>query len=140
MIIGATIWFFAVLAGFLFFHYRRWLKSRVINHKRTTMIRAVLLIPSTVWFTLSHPGQVFWTAVLSIAMQGFVFLFAFNGLYNRLRGFDWWFEGGNNDPTEKDNSLIDEFLAKIGRFWTQVIVITGMIVSVGIYILTYFKL
>jgi hypothetical protein len=103
------------------------------------MIRAILLIPSTVWFTLIHPGQFFWVGVCAIAMQGFVFMFLFNGIYNRLRGFEWWFEGGNNDPTEKDSSVIDLVLSKIGRFWSQAIVITGTIVSVGIYILTYFS-
>lgn len=137
MIIWAIIYILAVLAGFLFLHYRRWLKSRGINHKRTLMIRVVLLIPSTVWFTLSHPGQMVWTGLLAAAMQGFFFWLFFDGLYNRLRGFDWWFDGGSE---EKDSSQLDGMLAKIGDFGEKIIKISGTIISVGIYILSYFKL
>ena len=61
----------------------------------------------------------------------FIWLF-FDGLYNKVRGFNWWFTG-SNDP---DDAKTDNFLQRL-KLWQHVVIkIGGLALFVTLYILT----
>lgn len=80
-----------------------------------------LLAPSGVLLTLSLP---WWSAFSVAPMIGFWFLMLFNGIYNKLRGFDFWHPG---------TSWIDGYLWN-GSILSKIVVITGCAVSLIVYI------
>jgi hypothetical protein len=138
MVLVSCILFFAVLGLFLALHFRRWLQTRGVNHKRTALIRCACLLPSTAGFTMASPGQHFWVFILAAFMQAFVFWVLFDGFYNRLRGFKWWYGGGHNDPTEKDDSILDQFISSTNGFLGQIIKLAGCGITITVYIITLF--
>lgn len=129
--------FLLILALFLWLHLKRFFRSQGINHKRTAFIRSVSFIAPTVGFTIEHPGQHFWVFICAACMQMFLFWLLFDGIYNKWRGFDWWFTGANDDVLEKDNSFLDQLQEDLGLTATQAIKIGGSIMFLAFYILSW---
>lgn len=126
MILPAIITYLAVLAWDLWSDYRKWLRSRTVNHKKEAILRMILLIPSGILFMWDQP----WFFIFAVVpLMGFWWLLLFNGIYNRLRGFGWWF-AGSVDP---DDSWIDRWIYS-GSNTAQVIIIPGVFVSTVTYI------
>ena len=130
MIFLPIILFFAVLYWDLATDVKKWRKEQTIYHTKEAWLRCGLLIPSTVLFTVLHPGQTVWVLVCSLLMQFFTFWFLFDGLFNRMRGFKW-----NQPPSMggKDNSFFDRFYG----WWAMIIKVTGMILTIVLYITTW---
>lgn len=128
-------WFIVVLIGFVHFHVRKWKKEfnsiQTINHKKTAFIRCLLLLPSTIGLSLSHPWPWYYALIPSTLIQFFLFWLLFDGLYNIKRNFNWWFMG----TIDKDESVTDNFIRKHG----QVIKLAGCALSIAFYFLTLFK-
>jgi len=135
MIWLATILFFVVLTCDLFTDYNKWLKNRSVNHTKEAWVRILLLMPSIVSFIWIHPGSTFWASICVLLMEFFAYWLLFDGIYNRVRGFDWWWTG-SIDP---DDSNLDIILRNIGPLFHQIIKISGTIIFWTIYLLTYFK-
>jgi hypothetical protein len=131
MILIPVILFFSVLFWDVTSDVKKWRKNFTIYHTKEAWLRCCLLIPSTRTFTVFHPDKTLWILVLSLLMQFFTFWFLFDGLFNRMRGFKW-----NQPPSldGKDNSFFDKFYG----WWAMIIKVTGMILAVALYALTWF--
>lgn len=126
MIAAAIIWFFCVLAWDIITDYNKWLKSRDINHTKEWWLRVALLIPSTILFTIpmSYDLPLFLAVMLApVFMQAFVWWLLFDGIYNKLRGFGWWFNG-SDDGANKDSKL-DIFLMRL-KDWQEAVLKIGL--------------
>jgi hypothetical protein len=63
-------------------------------------------------------------------MAFFIWLF-FDGLYNKIRGFNWWFTGSN----DADDAKTDNFLQGL-KLWQHVAIkVGGVVVTVTLYII-----
>ena len=133
LIIIAIILLLAALGLKLATDYKLWLKDKGINHKKEWwrwLVTAGTCAPSIILFTLS--SNFFWYLGLPIVCgmcAAFIWLL-FDGIYNKLRGFNWWYTG-TDDPGD---AASDNFLQAIPT-WTQIILKT---VPLGILIYLYF--
>lgn len=125
-IIFAITLFFILLSLNVSRHYRLWKESQKwpivgkripINHKEENKIRLVIFSPVVFLFMLGVNGLnkqsvlMHWLSLagLLIICSGMVacsFWFIFDGLFNRKRGFKWYFEGTVDfDEAKSDNIL-----------------------------------
>lgn len=132
MIWIAVISFFAILAWDVITDYRKWLKQRSVNHTDEAWLRVLLMIVPTVFFCIAHtPAFNIWVLIDVALMQLFIFWLLFDGIYNKLRGFGWWF-AGSDDP---DDSVLDNFLQEY-PVAGAILKIGGSILFITIYIFT----
>jgi len=131
MIWIAAISFFAVLAWDIITDYRKWLKQRGVAHTKEAWLRCLLLSPAIVLFTIAHLGNSWWHLVYAVVMCFFVFWIVFDGFYNVLRGFNWWYTGSD----DKDDAGTDNFLQSI-PLWLHILIKLGGCAG-GIFL--YFK-
>jgi hypothetical protein len=133
MIFIPVILFLAVLAWDILSDYKKWLKNSSVEHTKEAWLRMLLLSPSIIGFTIFHPVKHWGILVLSIFMVLSIFWYLFDGFYNKIRGFDWWFSGS----IDEDESKFDNFLRWLGGFWGKVIKIGGIIIFTVLYILLW---
>lgn len=135
MIILALISFFVALFAHLYFDFNRWKQHRPIDHSKKwrTVLWVALLVPSIYFFTAAHSGSWLWVLANVLLMEFFIYVFLYDGLYNSWRHFDWWFTGSDDG---NQDAVTDSFWRSIGKGWTQMIKISGMIVTTVVYIVT----
>ncbi len=132
MIWLAVISFFAILTWDIITDYRKWLKKRSVKHTDEAWLRVLLMIVPTVMFCISHtPSFDIWVLIDVALMEFFWFWLLFDGLYNKLRGFGWWF-AGSDDP---DDSVLDDFL-QANPVAGAILKIGGLLLFTSIYIFT----
>lgn len=133
MIWLAVILFFAVLAWDVVTDYRKWLKHRGVKHTDEAWLRVLLMIVPTVLFCIAHtPAFDIWVLTNVGFMQFFTFWLLFDGLYNRIRGYGWWFAGSD----DADDPFLDDLIQKHPKL-AAVLKIAGAVIFITIYILTY---
>lgn len=93
----------------VWYDYRLWLKEKRRPHKKGWRLKAVTSIPAIV--TLFWVGGYDWyyDGGLSVLMSMSWFLLLFDGLYNVVRGFEFFFLGSN----DKDDASTDNFFQSI---------------------------
>jgi len=126
----AILLFFAVLIWDLISDYEKWLKERKVNHAKEGWLRATLLLIPTLILISAHPNKTLWPVVYTLLLEGFWYWFLFDGIYNRIRGFDFWYTGTN----DKDDAKTDNFLQSMPPWVHKVIKITAVIVATWLYI------
>lgn len=104
MILIAILWFLGVLAWDIISDYKKWKKNIPVKHTNEMLIRAALLIPSAI--LLSWGDFSILKLLTATAMLGAWWWEFFDGIYNKLRGKSWRFNG-SIDP---DDSKLDTFL------------------------------
>jgi len=115
----------------LVYDYRLWLGSKPVNHKKEWLILAACCIPSIVLFTLQSNFAWYFAAPLSGLMIAFFIWLFFDGLYNKLRGFGFWFTG-SDDP---DDAKTDNFLQSL-KLWQHIAIkVGGLLLLILTYIL-----
>jgi len=129
-----------------FIDHNKWADGIKVNHPREWRYMAVAAIVPAAFFGMADSGlssilQIgvafktlqFWLSFFASGpMMAFFIWLAFDGLYNKLRGFNWWFTG-SNDP---DDANTDNFLQKL-KLWQHVAIkLGGLAISIIIYILT----
>jgi hypothetical protein len=127
------LFFIAVLLAHIICDYLRHLAGKLINHKKQWwrgLIWGAFASISVLFFVLHHPYRLFWTISSSWFMVGANYLFLFNGLYNKIRGFGWWYEGTDWEGA----SWVTKMFIGFGPFLSQVIQITSAIASIIIYV------
>lgn len=127
MIVGILL-FFAVLYFSVHRHYKKWKKKKPINHYRAWMMRATALMPSVVW--ISGPSLL--SLGISALLEATVFLLLFDGFYNNIRGFNWWFLG-SVDP---DDAWADKIQRKIPLKYLKLLKVGIPATLLILYILT----
>lgn len=134
MIIAAIILLLIVLASKVIGDYKLWLKERHINHKKERwrwLLLALCCSPSIVLFTIS--SDFFWyiAAPISGGMCALFIWVWFDGIYNKLRGFNFWYTGTDDEG----DAAPDNFLQSIPK-WMHILVKT---IPLGILIYIYIK-
>jgi hypothetical protein len=144
MIAIAIIIPFIIVAIKVMLNYEDFINVRPINHSKEWRIMALCSLPAVVIFAIKSslflmPSEylilkVLYTAA-AFAIPGlmiafFIWLF-FDGPYNKVRGFNWWFTG-SNDP---DDARTDNFLQQL-KLWQHIVIkIGGLALFVTLYIL-----
>lgn len=129
-----------VLAAKLAYDYRQWLKHRnqvntrsITNHSLEWVIMAAVCAYPVYWFTVHSSLPWPLAALDSAAMISlFIWLF-FDGLYNKLRGFNWWFTGSG----ESTAANTDKFLKRLPVWLQAVVKVGGVVATAVIYIINY---
>lgn len=111
------------------YDYRLWLKHKPVNHLREWLIMVAFSIPSVILFSNELSIPLFWAYPLSAAMCAAFIWFFFNGLYNAIRGYNWWFTGGDG------GSFTDKVLKIIGPFFQKVLEIVLLAATITFYII-----
>jgi hypothetical protein len=129
------------LAAKLIYDYRLFLRRKPVNHKVEWIILAILETPVAYLFASSSSVGFSFMLLLSIFISGLMIAFytwlMFDGIYNLLRGEDWWFIGSpDTDPGwQSKDSWAEKFLRRIGVAGQITIKIGGFILFTVIYIL-----
>lgn len=133
MIWIAVISFFAILAWDVITDYRKWLKHHSVDHGAEAWLRILLMIVPTVFFCIAHtPEFDIWVLTNVGFMQFFTFWLLFDGLYNKLRGYGWWFAGSD----DQDDPFLDDLIQKYPKL-AAILKVAGAVIFITIYILTY---
>lgn len=113
LILGAAL-FCIVLYWDIQTDYKKWLEGKPIKHFKEGLIRAFMLLPSILLYSISSiKGVVIWQyLVLAAAMFGSLWWYFFDGLLNRKRNKDWYYNG-SKDP--KNDSFLDNILRNMSR-------------------------
>lgn len=137
MILIPIILFFGILFWDVTTDVSKWKQAFVyssghefdIKHTKEAWIRIVLLIPSTILFTVIpiYPHINFWFLPVSIGMQFFWFWFLFDGMFNIFRGFAW-FKVATLDYKEKSK------LDGIPMRTQKILKFTGIILLTFLYL------
>lgn len=136
MIAAGIILFLLALAIELVIDYKAFLKARIVKHKTKPVKRFFMLLPSILCFTANHPFNWYEAMPIVIIMQAAVWWLLFDGLYNIIRNYPWWFNGGHNDPTEPDSSTLDKWLSKLSDKQEAALKIALAVSSIIVYIKT----
>lgn len=126
----AIILFTLVLRYDIRSDYRKWLKNIPVDHSRDAWKRSLLLLPAMAFFIIAKgPGS--WPLmVYTISMMFFTYWLMFDGLYNHVRKFGWWFTGSN----DKDDAGTDNFLQSVPKWLHILIKLAGTAGSIAAYI------
>lgn len=128
-----------ILAVKVVYDYYTWLEKRNgINNKSITahfkewVLMAIASIPSIILLCKESGLDWYLSAPLAGLMIAFFIWLFFDGLYNKLRGFGWWYNGSD----EEDDAGTDKFLKSIPTWLQGVLKIGGLVLFITIYILT----
>ena len=132
MIIAIFI-FVLVLGICLAVDYHKWLSHEDINHTIRFFYRIVFLLPTAVGLTVQADND--WYKVLPVVyvMLGFAWVNLFDGIYNVLRSYGWYFNGSRD---EQHDSKIDRFWMALPNWLEACLKIGGFLAAV----FTYYKM
>lgn len=129
MIWIAVILFISVLAFDVFSDYAKWLEGESVKHTKEFFLRLALLSPSLLILILWKGESYIVITGVTLAMVGFVYWSLFDGFYNLIRKFNFFFTG-SDDP---DDAISDNLLQSIPK-WAQICIkIGGSIVFTFLY-------
>lgn len=126
--------------------YNKWCDRKPINHKLEWKIVVLASLIPAIYFGMANTGfsselqillaikhiQFWFSFIASGPMMAFFIWFFFDGLYNKFRGYDWWFTG-SDDP---DDAKTDDFLQKLSLWQHVAIKVVGLAIGIILYILT----
>lgn len=133
-IVLAILFFLVVLAFDLYSDYKKWITNRSVDHTFEAWQRGMFLVPSVLAFHMAIPDREIWSILIVPLPIFFYYWFLFDGLYNKLRGYDWWFLGSD----DSDDAKLDNLLQAIGKTWGKILKIGGIIISTLLYIQLWF--
>jgi hypothetical protein len=126
MIVVATILFAAVLCWDLITDYGKWLTERKVLHPKEWWVRVALLLPSIILYG--------WPRLLSMAaaalMVAVYFWLLFDGLYNAIRGYNWWYTGTD----DADDAKTDDLLQRLTLSQHILLKLGGCVAAIIIYL------
>ena len=103
-----------------------------VRHTKEWWLMAIASTPAIYLFTHASALPWYFAAPISALMVAWFIWFMFDGLYNILRNYNWWFTG-SNDP---DDAKTDNFLQRL-KLWQHVVIkIGGLALFITLYILT----
>lgn len=115
----------------LIYDYNLWLSHKPVNHKLEWVYMAIACIPSIILFARQSTLP-FWVGcfVSALMIADFIWFF-FNGIYNKLRGYGWWFTGSGG----KDGAITDKFLMGLKDWQQKLFEVVPLISLITIYII-----
>jgi len=130
MLIIAIILPIIVLALKLVLNYRLWLKHKPVKHSKEWVIMATGCCPAIV--ILAMQGTWYLTGPMAAAAIAFFIWLFFDGIYNKLRGFNWWFTGSD----DADDAKTDNFLQRLSLWQHILIKVVGLALFITLTILS----
>jgi len=116
----------------VFINYEDWLNARHVKHTKEWLYMAAASLPAIFFFTKASALTWYYAAPLSALMIAFFIWLMFDGFYNKIRGFNWWFTGSD----DKDDAKTDNFLQGL-KLWQHVLIkIGGNAVLITTYLIT----
>lgn len=131
-LVAAILLFAAVLSWDLATDYQKWLQTRGVFHSKEGWLRAGLLIPAGVCLMAFRDQQhVFqwWVTIEIVFLLGSWYWLLFDGIYNILRGFIFWFTGSD----DKDDAKTDNFLQSLPLWGHITVKLAGVAASTILY-------
>lgn len=115
--IAAILNILLVLIVKLVLDYHKWLEYKTVRHGEEWAIMAIFSTPALT--LLSIHSSLHWAIALPMSALLIAWLIwnLFDGIYNLLRSFNWWFTGSN----DKDDARTDNFLQGL-KLWQHVAV------------------
>lgn len=128
----------------LAYDYNEWKHGRAVNHPEEWWLMVVAALPAVYFFTMESRlhwiefDSIFLSILvliacifLSAAMMAFFIWLFFDGLYNKVRGYNWWFTGSE----DADDAKTDNFLQGL-KLWQHVLIkVGGLALFVTLYII-----
>jgi len=130
MIALPIILFIATLYWDVVSDYNKWLKGGGVSHTKEAWVRCLVLLPAIIGFVVLHHSNNWQSIVYTLIMEFFLFWTLFDGFYNVIRGYDWWFTGSN----ESYDAKLDNLLQSIPLWLHKAIKIGGCIAGVWLYV------
>lgn len=129
--IVAVFLFLIVLVICLAIDYHKWLGHQNINHAIRFLYRIAFLLPTAAGLTIQADND--WYKVLPVVyvMLGFAWVNLFDGIYNVLRGYGWYFNGSRD---EQHDSKFDRFWMALPNWLEAVLKIGGFSAALFTYI------
>jgi hypothetical protein len=101
--------------------------------------RFLMVLPALALFVKCSNWHWYYSIPIALAMIASAWWLLFDGFYNLIRNYKWWFTGGHQDPTEPDDSRLDIFLFKLSVTQQAILKIGGVILFISIYLITLLK-
>lgn len=108
MIHYAIAIFLIVLAVDLITDYRKWLRGKPVRHSWEAFVRVLCLTPAIILLTRF---EWYWFVVPAFMVM-FWYWLLFDGFYNTLRGYNWWFTGSDDVDDAHSDNLLQELTLK----------------------------
>lgn len=123
----AAILFLATLTIDLVIDIRKWKREDyTVNHKKK-WVRGFGLVPAAILLSWDN----WWLLIPSPGLILFLYWLLFDGLYNLLRGFGWWYMGSDDE----DDAETDNFLQRLPLWAHVTIKLGGFALFTTLYIL-----
>lgn len=91
---------------------------------------ALLCSPSIYIFTKISALEWYYASAASALMVALLIWLLFDGLYNWVRGYGWWFTGSD----DKDDAATDNILQRL-KLWQHILLKIGLLlVSLAVYL------
>lgn len=115
----------------IIYDYKQWLNKKSIHHT----LEWVLMVVGMSWAIYKLSTQMNSGLVVNLGIaSGMVAFFMWNmfdGIYNKLRGYNWWFTGSNDG----DDAKTDNFLQSLSPLMQKVVKIGGLALFTTLYII-----
>jgi hypothetical protein len=120
----------ATIAAKLIHDYRLWLRKKPVNHSLEWVL--MVLANSYPIYLFAKASTLHWIygAILSGAMVAFFIWVVFDGLYNLVRGYHFFFTGTN----DSNDAKMDNFLQSLSLWQHVAVKVGGLGVLVGVYV------
>jgi hypothetical protein len=112
--------------------FKRWKKGKSVNHPLEWLGMAVLCTPAIAELSNTLDIQYYISVPISGGICAFIIWLLFDGLYNILRGEDWWFTGSD----DKEDAKTDNLLQKL-KLWQHICI---KIIPLSVLIFIYIKI
>jgi hypothetical protein len=120
----------ATIAAKVFYDYRLWLRKKPVNHSLEWVLMALANGYPIYLFAKASTLHLIYGAILSGAMVAFFIWVVFDGLYNLVRGYHFFFTGTN----DSNDAKMDNFLQSLSLWQHVAVKVGGLGVLVGVYI------
>lgn len=130
-ILAGALWFSTVLLWRLIDNYRKNKREKLIDHRKETRLRTLLLVPSAIMFAM--PGII--GLLLSVPMMMIYWLTLFDGFFGIIRDRGFW-DLGTNDV---DDAATDNFLQGLKHWQHIAFKLGGILITTSIYILWLYR-
>jgi hypothetical protein len=120
----------ATIAAKVFYDYREWLKKKPLNHAREWVVMALANSYPIYLFVKASTLHWIYGAILSGAMVAFFIWVVFDGLYNLVRGYHFFFTGTN----DSNDARTDNFLQSLSLWQHVAVKCVGLATLIGLYL------
>ena len=129
MVVAAIVILLLTIYFKVAYDFKLWQRHLPINHAKEIAIVSIPVGVSVFLFGYASGFAFPYNYLAAIFLCGSWYMFLFNGLYNLVRHFNWWFIGTPDD----NDSLTEKFFRAIGMPTTIALQVLLIIISTYLY-------